>query len=243
MIGENKMKQELNRKGISEQVADSIKKKIQEGKYIVGDRIPGEREMASELEVSRNTVREAYKILEAYGYITAKHGTGVFVASPEQQIHKMTESFFVSTDQIKDFFAVRKLLEEGTVSWSIQNSNEFNELDEIVSESKEIINGEIDYKRLSELDHNFHLALANRSQNIVLIRIMHNLIDLLSESRMKSAQIPGRAIQSVEEHIKILDAIKKRDVALAKEHIVNHLESVERSIMNDIDQRTEEKAN
>lgn len=49
--------------------------------------------MGMELSVSRNTVREAYKILEAYGYLTAKHGTGVFVASPEQQIQKMTEAF------------------------------------------------------------------------------------------------------------------------------------------------------
>ncbi|SDN39833.1 FadR/GntR family transcriptional regulator [Bacillus sp. OK048] len=228
------MKGSINRKGISEQVADTIKKMIHEGKYKVGDKIPGEREFAAELEVSRNTVREAYKILEAYGYITAKHGTGVFVASPEQQILKMTESFFISTDQIKDFFSVRKILEENTVQWAIENSTteQIHELDEIIKQAESVINKEVDYKRLSELDHKFHLALANSSQNVVLIRIMHNLIDLLSESRMHSIQIPGRAIKSVEEHSNILNAIKIKDIALAKKCMSEHLDSVQRSMTN-----------
>lgn len=236
------MKDSINRKGISEQVADTIKKMIHEGKYNVGDRIPGEREFAAELEVSRNTVREAYKILEAYGYITAKHGTGVFVASPEQQISKMTESFFISTDQIKDFFAVRKILEENTVQWAIENSTseQLNQLDEIVKEAEIVISGEVDYKRLSELDHKFHLTLANSTQNVVLIRIMHNLIDLLSESRMRSVQIPGRAIKSVEEHSNILNAIKIKDIALAKKYMSEHLNSVQRSMTNNIEHEYEE---
>lgn len=229
---------QLNRKGISEQVADSIKKKIQDGEFKVGDKIPGEREMGIELSVSRNTVREAYKILEAYGYITAKHGTGVFVATPEHQIQKMTEAFFVSSDQINDFFSVRKILEEWTVKWSIENSNEeqFRELEHILEEANEILRaGEVNYERLAELDHKFHLTLANNSNNIVLIRIMNFLIDLLSESRTKSIQIPGRALQSVQEHAKILEAMKQNNINLAQKYMKEHIESVEHSIKENID--------
>lgn len=225
---------QFNRKGVSEQVADSIKKKIHDGIYKAGERILGERDMAIELSVSRNTVREAYKILEAYGYLTAKHGTGVFVASPEQQIQKMAEAFFVSTDQIKDFFAVRKILEDSTVKWSIENSDteDFSELDMIIKEAKEAAKKDDQYDRLSELDHKFHLTIANYSKNMVLIRIMYYLIDLLSESRTKSVQIPGRAIQSVKEHSKILEAIKNKDVIQAQKYMREHLESVEHSITN-----------
>lgn len=223
---------QLNRKGISEQVADSIKKKIQEGEYKVGEKILGEREMSLELSVSRNTVREAYKILEAYGYLTAKHGTGVFVASPEHQIQKMTEAFFVSSDQVKDFFSVRKILEEWTVKWAIENSNDdqFHELEQILTEANDIIAGNIDYNHLAELDHKFHMTLANNSKNVVLIRIMNYLIDLLSESRRKSIQIPGRALQSVQEHTKILEAIKQKDIHLAQQYMKEHIDSVEQSI-------------
>ncbi|MGG1397144.1 FadR/GntR family transcriptional regulator [Bacillus salipaludis] len=238
-IGGKLLKSSINRKGISEQVADTIKKMIHEGKYKVGEKIPGEREFASELEVSRNTVREAYKILEAYGYITAKHGTGVFVASPEQQISKMTESFFISTDQIKDFFAVRKILEENTVQWAIENSSsvEIKELDEIIDQAQAVIQGDVDFQKLGDLDQKFHLGIANKSHNTVLIRIMHNLIDLLSESRMKSIQIEGRAIKSVQEHTAILDAIKKKDIALAKKYMREHLDSVQESMTNKIENK------
>lgn len=223
---------EFNRKGVSEQVADNIKKKIQNGEYKAGDKILGERDMAIELSVSRNTVREAYKILEAYGYLTAKHGTGVFVATPEHQIQKMTEAFFVSSDQIKDFFSVRKIMEQWTVRWSIENSDsdQFNELEKIIEEAIETAKDPNNFVRLAELDHKFHLTLADNSKNIVLIRIMNYLVDLLSESRMKSVQIPGRAYQSVQEHIKILEAIKKKDIALAQQYMQEHLDSVEKSI-------------
>ncbi|WP_251548922.1 FadR/GntR family transcriptional regulator [Neobacillus muris] len=225
---------EFNRKGISEQVADSIKKKIQAGEYKAGERIPGERDMGMELSVSRNTVREAYKILEAYGYLQVKHGTGVFVASPEHQIKKMTEAFFVSSEQIKDFFSVRKILEEWTVKWAIENASDDQllELEQIVHEANGIVKGtgEVDYKRLAELDHKFHMTLANSSHNVVLIGIMNYLIDLLSESRNKSIQIPGRALQSVQEHTEILEAIKQRNPDLAQKCMRDHIESVERSI-------------
>ncbi|MDQ1002544.1 GntR family transcriptional repressor for pyruvate dehydrogenase complex [Neobacillus niacini] len=223
---------EFNRKGISEQVADSIKKKIQSGEYKAGERIPGEREMGIELSVSRNTVREAYKILEAYGFLQVKHGTGVFVASPEHQIQKMTEAFFGSTEKIKDFFSVRKILEDWTVKWATENMNidQFTELEQIVNEANEIVKGKIDYKRLGELDHRFHFTMAKNSNNEVLSAIMNYLIDLLSESRNQSIQIPGRALQSVQEHTKILQAIKQKDLELAQQCMKEHLESVERSI-------------
>lgn len=74
----------INKKGISERVAEHIKEQIRDGVYSVGKRIPGEREMVLQLEVSRNTVREAYKTLEAYGYLKAVHGSGMFITSESE---------------------------------------------------------------------------------------------------------------------------------------------------------------
>lgn len=228
----------VERKGISEQVADYIKQLIHEGKYKAGQKIPGEREMSAQLQVSRNTVREAYKILEAYGYVTVKHGTGVFVSSEEEQIRKMTQSFFVTTDQVKDLFAIRKVLEEKAVEWAIENADEeqIMKLREIVLLSKEVADREIiNYQKLFELDQQFHLSLTKMSKNSVLNRIMHNLIDLLGKSRMQSIQIPGRALQSIKEHEDIMNAIIAKDVSKAKKHMVLHLESVEKSITDSLD--------
>jgi GntR family transcriptional repressor for pyruvate dehydrogenase complex len=59
---------------------------------------------------------------------------------------------------------------------------------------------------------------------------MHFLIDLLSESRTKSINIPGRALKSVQEHERILEAIKQNNIELAQERMIDHIESVECSI-------------
>ncbi|GGC83722.1 GntR family transcriptional regulator [Thalassobacillus devorans] len=227
---------EIERKGISERAADHIKQMIVDGRYEVNQKLPGEREMALNLKVSRNTVREAYKILEAYGYVRIKHGTGIFVASEEHQILKMTSFFFVSTDRIKDLFAIRKILEKNAIQWAIENASDeqINKLSQIVEEAKTVADKGEDYASLARLDHQFHLALADISQNSVLIRIMHNLIDLLEESRMQVIQIPGRPVKSVDEHADIIEALKVKDVTLAQKYMEEHLESVEKSIMENL---------
>lgn len=227
-----------DKKGISEKVADYIKEEIRNGVYLEGDRIPGERDMSIKIDVSRNTVREAYKILEAYGYLNAKHGRGFYIASEADQIKKMTEAFFISSDQISDLYAVRRLLEEKIVEWATKNGTEKQivELETIVKESEEIITMQLGPEKLSECDLKFHLCLAEMSGNGVANRIMHHLIDLLAQSRQQSIQIPNRAEKSVKEHKEIVKAIKKKDASLAKKAIELHLDSVEQSIKSKLDQ-------
>ncbi|MCD5325247.1 MULTISPECIES: FadR/GntR family transcriptional regulator [Pontibacillus] len=223
---------EFKRKGISEQVADHIKKRIMNKEYQPGDKIPGEREMATQLEVSRNTVREAYKILEAYGYLVIKHGTGIFIAAEDEQIRKMTSFFFVSEDHIKDLFAIRNILEINAVEWAVNRASEeqMSQLERIVERAESVITEETDYDELSNLDHEFHLNLATISDNIVLVRVMHNLIDLLHETRFQSNKIEGRARKSVKEHREIVQAMKDKDPSKARDKMKYHLESVENSI-------------
>ncbi|SFM15275.1 FadR/GntR family transcriptional regulator [Salibacterium qingdaonense] len=232
---------EFERKGISERAADYIKQFILDGKYKVNEKLPGEREMAINLKVSRNTVREAYKILEAYGYITIKHGTGIFVASEEYQISKMASFFFVSTDQLKDLFSIRRILENSAVEWAVKHATEdqMNELTEIVNKAKKETRGENDFQKLAELDQKFHLTLAHMSGNTVLIHVMHNLIDLLQESRIQSMQIPSRPVKSVDEHETIVQALQERNAQKAQDNMAVHLESVEKSIMESLSSSAE----
>jgi len=220
------------KKGISEKVADYLKEQIQIGEFSEGEKIFGEREMATYLDVSRNTVREAYKILEAYGYLKTEHGRGVFIASEAEQIKKMTESFFVPKSKIEDLYAVRKVLEESMVEWAIKNGtkDQFDRLDSIVISAKKVISSDSNLFNLAEYDLQFHLCIAEMSKNMVANKIMNHLIDLLAEARSQSIQIPNRAKQSVLEHEVIVNAMKKGDIVEAKEAINNHLESVERSI-------------
>lgn len=223
----------INRKSISTTIVDYIKDSIYQGKFQAGEKMPPERELAQMMNVSRNTIREAYKILAAQGYLTIRHGNGVFVTDAEGQIKNITAAFFVKNDQIAELFSIRKLLETHAVKCAVEHYRPQygTELMNILDDAQSVLKSNESYEQLAVLDQKFHLALTRMSGNSVLLRIMMNLIDLLGEARTESIGIAGRAEKSLQEHRQIATAIVESDAALAQQYMLEHLESVERSIV------------
>lgn len=223
----------VDRKSISEEVVQYIRNLILQEKILPGEKIPGEREMAQKINVSRNTVREAYKILAAQGYLNIKHGQGVFISDEESQIRNLTSSFFIKQDDILELFSIRKVLETQAVIWAIENHGmeHHRELRNILEDNRMALKNKASFEELSYLDQKFHLALSRMSGNSILLRIMMNLIDLLSEVRTQTIQIPGRSEQSLKEHIQIMEAMMSNNKKLAKHYMLEHLSSVEKSII------------
>ncbi len=224
----------VDRKSISDTVADYIKGLIEEGKFQAGDRIPSEREMAKTLNVSRNTIREAYKILAAMGYLKIKHGNGVYVENYEESVLNITKNILLKKNQVVELFTIRKVLETTAVSLAMQNLHEKNEvkLRYILDVTKQALKEEPSNEELSNLDQKLHLTITRISGNSILLRIMMNLIDLLDEARFETLHIPGRAEISLKQHIKILEAMLSHDGVLAEKYMFEHLESVEKSILS-----------
>ncbi len=79
----------------SRSVVDYIRNLIINEDLTQGEKLPSEREMSEILNVSRNTVREAYQILSSLGYVHIKHGQGVFVSSDTESIQQWAASFFL----------------------------------------------------------------------------------------------------------------------------------------------------
>lgn len=223
----------VDRKSISNSVADYIKDLIYENKFQEGERLPSERDMALKLSVSRNTVREAYKILAAKGYLEIKHGNGVFVANYEESIRNMANDFFLKKDQIVELFTIRKVLETTAVKLAVGNLNQQNEkeLKHILEITKQSLKEKASYEELTNLDQKFHITLTKISGNSILLRIMMNLIDILGEARLEAVHIPGRGKLSLTQHIKIVEAMIDRDVERAEQSMIDHLNSVEASIL------------
>lgn len=222
----------IDRRNITESFVDHIKELICEGKLVAGQKMYPERDMAQMTQLSRNTIREAYKILAAQGFLTIKHGHGVFVADSDTQLRQITASFFIKKDKIQELFSIRKVLETEAVKWVIENFRSVyeQELIEILKEATSTL-GKENYAELAHLDQKFHMALTRMSGNSILVRIMVNLIDLLSEVRTESIRIPGRAERSLKEHWLILDSIVAKNTELAQKYMFEHLDSVEQSIL------------
>ncbi len=224
----------IDRKSVSSTLIEHIKQLIHEEKLKPGEKLPSEREMAGQTSVSRNTVREAYKMLEAEGYLVIKHGNGVFVADQESKIRKLTSSLFVKDDQMAELLSIRKVLEAEGVKWATHKGKpeDYRHLNNLLMDMKTLIK-ERNYEELKALDQDFHVYIAQMSGNKILIRIMLNLVDLIDEMQNQSLLIPGRAKRSLDEHLNILKAMEEKDPEKACHYMREHISSIEHSLRSD----------
>ncbi|AJY74204.1 FadR/GntR family transcriptional regulator [Paenibacillus beijingensis] len=223
----------LDRSSVSNQVVDHFKRLIQGNKLKAGEKLPAERELARQLNVSRNSIRESYKILATLGFIEIKHGLGVFVSEHNENLDSLASNFLVRSHQFADLFEIRKLLETQGVEWVIQRSTDrqIAALDDFVTGTiGAVLNGPVDAQELAYRDQRFHLTLAQLSGNSVTYRIMQHLTDLLSDVRTEAAKLPKRIEQSWEEHACIMAALKQRDSDAAKAAMMRHLSSMEHAL-------------
>lgn len=78
-----------NRQPLYVAIAEAIQKRIAQGEYLVGSRLPSEPELAADFSVSRGTLREAMSVLEKGGQIIRRHGVGSFVGQPAKVVAGM----------------------------------------------------------------------------------------------------------------------------------------------------------
>lgn len=222
------------------EVAEHIKGLVKNGQLKPGDRLPTEREMAQEFGVSRTVIRDAVKTLVGVGILEVKHGVGIFVGIMNSNtVARQLSSLLINeNDTIENLFGVRMVLETAAAGWAAEKKthSDLPRIFNFIKESKRLLIESNDLESYWLHDHNFHLLVAELSANPVAVRLMENLLDLLQETRHLSIAIPGRNNLSVEEHIKILEAILQGQAETARLMMQGHLDSVLKSIKQALDE-------
>lgn len=217
----------------SERIVSQITDAIVKGDLKPGDRMPTERDLAEQFGVSRTVVRDAVKTLSGRGILKVRQGAGIFVATPEDAmpgaLSALSSMILVGGPALRDHFEVRKLLETQAAQWAAARAKEHH-LERLQQILDEAFGFEDNPDALSERDAKFHAGLAEASGNLVLVRVMLVLLDLLAASRRETLSIPGRARLSLEDHVRILEKVKARDSSGARQAMLDHLESVESSL-------------
>ena len=191
-------------------IMDQIERLILEGKVRPGQKLPSERSLAEEFDVSRPTVREAIQKLEARGLIQRRHGGGTFVAEHVGStfIDPMMTMIQRSPDGTFDILELRFALESVAAWLAADRATErargnvqrrYHELQSAVRSH--------DLHREAKADAEFHLAIAEASQNGVILHIMRSIFVLLEESIVKNLAELN------------LDRIRKQNLALQHEAI------------------------
>lgn len=217
-----------SRKPIYELVRDHVLEMIRNGEMRVGDKLPSERKLAETFGASRNSVREAIKVLAENKIVQSRQGDGTFICSDHEAIrdNPVVTAVEKHRKRLKEVFEFRRILEPRIAFLAASNitSREIDSLKLLVfDQERRIIVGEGD----SDLDNDFHLLVARCTRNSVIVEVLKSLNHILMESRSKSAQTEERRIVSLRTHILIVDALEKRDPEAAMQAMLAHLSEVE----------------
>jgi GntR family transcriptional repressor for pyruvate dehydrogenase complex len=218
---------------IYEEIVRQIKQMISEGRLKSGDQLPPERDLADKFVVSRTSVREALRALESLGLVEIRAGEGTFVrqGSVEALIEPLALVMLSQREGIAELFEARRLLEPAIAALAARRATpeEIQEMDHILDEQ----GAEAAAGRTGLIqDAKFHAAIASAAHNQAITRIVHAMMDLLTQSREESLGTPGRPARSHESHRRILEAIVRRDAAAAEEAMREHITTVEALVLD-----------
>ena len=216
-----------------EVVALNIKESIFKGVWKPGERLPAENELANQFGVSRHTVREALRTLELSGFLKIRTGVS---GGPIVKDTIMTtignlylDAFQMESITVEEFTAARLAIEKVVLNDAIDNATK----EDIRHLKKNIIKAKklIDKKELAtEANFEFHSLLALASKNKVFI-ILEKTINMINhELRSRSPVDLKVTVEVVKIHEKLLDALIKKDRAMAIQLLERHLLKVGKSL-------------
>lgn len=220
---------EIQRISITDAVVDSIKEMIETEEYKVGEKLPAEAKLCEMLGVSRTSVREAVRVLQALGYVESRPGKGAFVSA---NYKKETSPWYdVENPQFTDFMEVRMAMETLAVRLAVERANEkdIKKLEEVHKSFLEA-NVKKDMIRLIMLDELYHTTIFAITRNQLLININAQLLEAFRVYRSESFMNEGVYRNAIEPHTQILECFQKRDAGQAVEEMRKHLDITTRDM-------------
>ncbi|MBN9131127.1 MAG: FadR family transcriptional regulator [Paenarthrobacter ureafaciens] len=210
-------------------VLEWIENQLASGELALGGRLPGERAMAGQLQVSRTSVREAVRILEAMGVVRAGVGSGkdagtIVIAEPGSALGS-TLRLHVATRHlpVPDIVETRVLLE----SWAAERARPGVAALDDAAELLEQMENAPDVDTFLALDSRFHVALAEAAGNAVVSAMMASLRGAIENYAGElTANLPDWNATSGRlraEHRAILDAVNANDGGRAAELVAAHI--------------------
>lgn len=220
-------------KKIYEEVAETIYDMIRTGQLKPGQKLDSVQQLAENFQVGRSAIREALTSLKAMGLIEIRQGEGTFIREfeTEQIAFPLSTAILMNQEDIAHLLEVRKIIETGTAYSAAQKRTEEQLLAmEQALEEMRLINGNEELGEKADL--RFHFAIAEGSQNPLLINLMNHVSGLMGETMKETRRLWLYSKQTTtdrlyEEHAAIYEAIKQHDPEKARSIMLGHIENVE----------------
>lgn len=212
-------------------IADALAASIEAGEFATGERLPGERELARRLQVSRSSLREALSTLELEGKVEIRLGSGVYVRARPARRAAMRAAPAEEARSPIDVMRARRVVEAETAALAARHATppQVHAIEQAFERLAEDMRAN---RAHSEGDRLFHVRIAQASGNTALAEVVANLWGTQREplaTRMEALFVTGRRRRdNIGEHRRILDAIRAHDPAAARRAMREHLRNAER---------------
>ncbi len=206
----------------SQVIASQIRGLIQSGQLKIGDRLPSERDLGEQFRVSRVTVREAFRILEAIGLVTIRVGGsgGAFVTSPTSDHvgESLADMVAASTMTAEEVTEARKVFEVGALPLVCARATtaDLAELRAMLAEHARELAKE---QYTADMTVAFHLRVVDCAHNeaiSMLARALHEPMVHAVRTARSDALREGRGRKGIADYGRLIDAIEARDAPLAE---------------------------
>lgn len=221
------------------QVIDQIKEMIYKGEFKKGDRLPSERDLRDQLNVSRASIREAFSVLEILGLIESRPGEGTFIAGDREKnfLEPLSMVLMLEDNIAEELVELRRVLEIDCVRLAADRvtPEELEEMKKYIG----ILAASSGREEISiEADRMFHYTIAKSSKNKVLYDVMTAISEAMDfhikYTRTKLVSERDTMNNFLRHHQEIYEAIKDGKSNEAMEAMKKHLDYVEKLIKNEI---------
>ena len=213
---------------VVDNILQQIRISISKGRFKMGDKLPTEFELMEELHVSRNSLREAMKILATMGIVDIRRGDGTYICSEIKPniMDSIVYDMLLETSSIEEIIELRQMLDEDVMRMAICKCTEENirQLQDYIDRMRYYFrNGEI--SKAAKMDYEFHLYLIECCRNKFLSRVVTGIYGLFEGSIEKNIRTEEQFAQADEHHQEIVDCLLSKDDSRIKEVVGHSLSS------------------
>jgi len=217
----------LRRPALYRVVLQNVKEYILAAKLQPGAPLPPEHELASALGVSRGSLREAIKVLEAFGIVETRQGAGMYVGtfSLTPIIQNLPYGLMMDDTQPLELLEIREMLEVSLIPAAMTrlSPTDLDQLDGLVGQMAEAAQ---QHTWVREVDKSFHTTLWMAAGNSVLPQLLEVFWTVVY--RMRDMNLDDHAVlqERVQGHRDIVDALRAQDAELAQAKMREHFADI-----------------
>lgn len=221
----------------ADEVIRQIEWLILEGVLRPGDRLPSERELSLQMDVSRPVLRDALKELESRGLILSRHGGGTFVANVISDVFAEPVMDLIASHSkaIYDYLDYRKGIETVAAGMAAERATDADlAMLTAVMKAMRMAHKSGNFTEEAKADVEFHKTVSEIAHNIILLHTLRSCYKLHMDgvffSRTLLYDLPGVRAALLEQHEAIAAAIMARDANAAKAAARAHITYVEQQL-------------